>query len=94
MDASLFSDTIKTSGAKKLKIYFDPEYYSVFGRAPDGKKLDLGLLATQQTGGYSMQFINLDLQEQASVNILLQDNRIKPNIIPLIQDVPSDPTLN
>ena len=94
LDASLFSDTIKTSGAKKLKVYFEPEYYSVFGRTPDGKKLDLGLLATQQTGGYSMQFINLDLQEQASVNILLQDNRIKPNIIPLIQDVPSDPTLN
>lgn len=92
LDNSMFVETIKTSGAKRLQLYFNPEYYSTFTRQSDGKKQDLGLLTNKNQGKYFMQFINIDLQKQSNVEITLADNRVRPNIIPNIQDVPNDPS--
>ena len=69
-----FADVIKDSGHTKMRIYFDPEYLSVFHGRKTNK--DLGLLATDQTGGkYQMQFINTDLQKRQGIDIILQDKR-------------------
>lgn len=74
LQEEVFVDTIKDSGHTRLKIYFDPEYLSVFyGRKSN---TDLGLLATNRTGGsYKMQFINVDLQKSQTIDIILDDKR-------------------
>jgi hypothetical protein len=67
-----FVDTIKDSGHKRVKIYFNPEYLNVV----DEKGNDLKLLTTdRQRGKYRFQMINVDLQTQKVVEINLQDKR-------------------
>lgn len=92
LDSSLFVETIKTSGARRAKIFFNPEYYDIFARQQDGKKHDLKLLTNSNNGKYILQFINVDLQQQQIVELKLNDNRIRANVVPKIQDVPNDPS--
>jgi len=66
-----FVDTIKDSGHQKVKLYFNPEYLSV----TDARNNDLGLLKTGENTEYRLQMINIDLQQQQSVKINLQDMR-------------------
>lgn len=72
LENDLFVDTIKVSGqlSKKLKLYFNPEYYHYTD--------DLGRMTstfkTKQTGGsYKLQFINLDNQKSQLINISIDD---------------------
>lgn len=68
----LFEDTVKISGAKKMTLYFTPEYLEVTKR--NGTKF--GLLATDSNGGtYRLQIINTDLQKDSSVDISLKNLR-------------------
>lgn len=72
MQNDLFEDTMRTSGRKKLTVYFTPEYLEVTRRS--GSRI--GLLATDSNGGnYRLQIINTDLQKAASVDISIKNLR-------------------
>jgi hypothetical protein len=73
-----FVDTIKTSGKKKLTVYFSPEYMKL----NDSEDNDLGLLnldsferEDDNRNRYIMSLINVDLQEQKNLHFQLNDKR-------------------
>ena len=67
-----FVDVIKDSGHDRMTVYFDPEFLNVFNT--DGS--DLGLLATKNNDGlYKLQFINTDLQQATTLDIIVNDLR-------------------
>ncbi len=73
LNSDAFVDVIRDSGHSKLKIFFDPEYLSVFGTK--GNR-DLNLLSTDQTNGsYKLSLVNVDLQKSERVDIILEDKR-------------------
>jgi len=72
LDRPLTVDSIKTSGSSKLKVYFDPDYLQVL----DIKEKDLGHLATSpDSPTYSVQMINVDLQQDSKVSFSVVDKR-------------------
>ena len=63
---------IKDSGHDRVTVYFDPEFLEVF----DENGSDLGLLATGNNDGlYKLQFINTDLQQATTLDIIINDLR-------------------
>ena len=67
-----FVDVIKDSGHDRVTVYFDPEFLEVF----DENGSDLGLLATGNNDGlYKLQFINTDLQQATTLDIIINDLR-------------------
>jgi hypothetical protein len=58
LNRDLFVDSIRTSNAKSLSVYFNPEYLKVFDRTG----ADLGLIKTDMSSSYKLQMINIDLQ--------------------------------
>lgn len=78
LEADAFVDTIRVQGpnTKKLKVYFNPEYYYL----TDDDERVTKVLSTNQTGGsYKLQFINIDNQKSAVINITIDDqvNNVK-----------------
>lgn len=72
LDSPLTVDSIKASGFTQAKIYFDPDYLSIL----DIREKDLGHLVTsKENPSYSIQFINVDLQQDAKVSFSVIDNR-------------------
>ncbi|NBP57186.1 hypothetical protein EBU71_11770 [bacterium] len=73
-----FVDSIRTSGTGKLQVIFNPEYLKVVaqGQPPT----DLGLLKTDENSVYKLQLINIDLQQEQTVNIKLIDTRNKTDL--------------
>ena len=71
-----FVDSIKTSGSKTLKIYFNPEYLKV--TSPGNPPTDLKLLKTDENSVYKLQLINIDLQEEETIDINIKDDRSPP----------------
>lgn len=72
LDRPITLDSIKTSGFKKASIYFDPDYLKIL----DLREKDLQHLATSKDSpSYSIQFINIDLQQDARVSISVVDKR-------------------
>jgi hypothetical protein len=72
LNADTFVDTIKVSGpnSKRMKVYFNPDFYYVV----DGKDNITKTVATKQDGkSYKLQFINIDNQKTAVVNIAIDD---------------------
>ena len=73
-----FVDTIRDSGHKKLHIFFTPEYMKVLDTQENDLKLlnfDKINLETDNRNRYVISMINVDLQEQANINIKLSDRR-------------------
>lgn len=77
-----FIDSIKVSNYKKLKLFFDPEYYQVFkneelkekGNNHNRKEINLDFLAIDPDKfTYKLQIINIDNQKDQIVNIKLAD---------------------
>lgn len=67
-----FVDVIKDSGHDRVTVYFDPEFLEVF----NDNGSDLGLLATNNNDGlYKLQFINTDLQQATTLDIIVNDLR-------------------
>ena len=72
LDRPVTIDSMKVSGFKKASVYFDPDYLKVL----DLREKDLRHLATSnESPSYSIQFINIDLQQDAKVSISIVDNR-------------------
>lgn len=72
LENDLFIDTMKISGqhSKKMKLYFNPEYYHY----TDNQGRMSPAFKTNQTGGkYKLQFINLDNQKSQMINISIDD---------------------
>ena len=75
---TLFKQTISTSEAKRIKIYFDPEYLDVdqslkrLGSEPTDEQ---NLLTIKEKGKYILQLLNTDLQQSKSIDILINDLR-------------------
>lgn len=65
-------DVMRTSGRRQLDVYFDPEYLDV--HTEEGRSLDL-LAFEDSDGQYRMQFVNIDLQQGADLDILVKDRR-------------------
>jgi hypothetical protein len=85
----LFVDSIKTSGAKNLHVYFNPEFLKLNDR--DGN--DLGLIKTDANSAYKLQLINIDLQKDKIINIKIDKvedpvplgNNVEPSVNSRIQ---------
>lgn len=73
-----FVDSIKTSGAKSLKIYFNPEYLKV--NSPGTPPTDLQLIKTDENSVYKLQLINIDLQKEEMIDINIKDDRSPPTV--------------
>lgn len=72
LEADTFVDTMKVSGpdSKRLKVIFNPEFYYVYDNED---KLQPVLSTIQKGGGYKLQFINLDNQKSALIDITIDD---------------------
>lgn len=70
LEADTFVDTIRISNLKKMKVYFNPEFYYI----GDNRMNIQPVVATRQVGGkYVLQFINLDNQKSDSLEIFVDD---------------------
>jgi hypothetical protein len=67
----LFLDSIVTTGKRRLKIYFDPEYLKLVDR--DGN--DLGLFQLAESGKYKISILDVTRAESASVELAIKDLR-------------------
>tara|TARA_B100000131_G_scaffold215011_2_gene206737 strand:- start:1348 stop:3177 length:1830 start_codon:yes stop_codon:yes gene_type:complete len=75
---TLFKQTISTSEAKRIKIYFDPEYLDVdqsLKRLGSESVDEQSLLTNEEKGKYILQLLNTDLQQSKSIDILIKDLR-------------------
>jgi len=71
LNQDTFVDSIRTSGHKKVRIIFNPEYLSIVNK----DKHKVPFLKTGENDQYKLSMINVDLQEQQSIAINLEDNR-------------------
>lgn len=69
LNAELTLDSVKSSGATKMRIYFDPEYLVV----TDGARGNKSFLRTSDSTIYQLQLINIDRQKQSEVIISISD---------------------
>lgn len=69
LNQDTFVDTMKTSGHKKVRIIFNPEYLNIY----DSDDNDLQVLKTDDKSFYKMSIINIDNQQQKSITIKLDD---------------------
>lgn len=70
VDASI--DSIRDSGHSHVSVVFQPEALALFDKSGN----DLGFLGTEQNGTtYRLQFINVDFQKSADVDITVHDLR-------------------
>lgn len=67
-----FVDTIRTSNAKRMDVYFDPEYLKVYQKI-NGKNNYYDLIKTDENTSYKIQLINVDLQKQQVFTVRLKD---------------------
>ena len=74
-----FEDIIRSSARDRCTIFFDPEYYSVFRPVYDSdgtmiKQESVPYINTSDENyNYSFQFINVDLQQEQTVNVRIVD---------------------
>lgn len=69
---NLFVDAIKTSGSKRLKLYFNPEYYDSVDNDGRRKKI-IGMI--QDGCSYVLNVMNTDNQRMETVSITIDDRR-------------------
>jgi len=69
LNAELTLDSVKSSGATKMRIYFDPEYLVV----KNSDDNDVHFLRTSPAGLYQIQLINVDRQKQSDISISIND---------------------
>jgi len=69
LNAELTLDSVKSSGATKMRIYFDPEYLVV----TDVNGREKNFLRTSASAIYQLQLINIDRQKQSEVIISISD---------------------
>ena len=77
-----FEDVIKTSGKKRCTVFFDPEYYKIVKKVntddsssnSEQKTQDIDYIKTSDTEfNYTLQMINVDLQEEQKVKFRVSD---------------------
>jgi hypothetical protein len=72
LEAELSLDSVKSSEARAMRVYFDPEYLTV----KDSKGTDLQLIKTTNRNGlYRFVLLNTDLQQQSNVDVKIEDLR-------------------
>jgi len=88
LKSDLFVDSIQSSGAKRMRVFFDPEYYdlvkSTFENPPGPlpiRKIDQSLKLISDK--YKIQMINLDYQNSQVFDISISDDTGHPIDIPL-----------
>ena len=67
-----FVDTIRTSNAKRMDVYFDPEYLKVYQKI-NGKNNYYDFIKANENTSYKIQLINVDLQKQQVFTVRLKD---------------------
>jgi len=68
-----FVDSIRTSGSKRVRVVFNPEYLRLFN--DEGE--NLSFLKTEEGDKYRLQMINVDLQTGQDLDIFLKDRTTK-----------------
>lgn len=84
LNQDLFVDSIKTSNAKNVNVYFNPEYLKVYDRTG----ADLALIKTDVSSSYKLQMINIDLQRDEIITFKIDEikdpvperNNVEPGI--------------
>ena len=72
LSAEPFLDVVYMAGSKVVKLVFEPEYLSL----KDSHGRLIPIIATDKTGGkYQFQFMNIDLAQQQTVEVSIQDLR-------------------
>jgi hypothetical protein len=89
LKSDLFVDNMGSSGASRMRIFFDPEYYDLLqsktfipsgeGSTPVKIQSSLGLIARK----YKLQLINTDLQDSKIIDISIDDQTGHPMEIPM-----------
>ena len=67
----LFLDSIVTTGKRRMKIYFDPEYLKLVDRDNN----DLGLFLLSSKGSYKFSVVDTTRAEATSVELTIKDLR-------------------
>lgn len=72
LEADAFVDTIRVNGptSKRLKLYFNPEYYAIENADGSYQKV---VATKQDNASYKIQFINLDSQKSQIVTVTVDD---------------------
>jgi len=74
----LFVDSMNSSGARRMRVFFDPEYAdlvrTVIQDAGDGSQNNVDSSLDLISNNYKIQMINLDLQNSQVFNIDIIDN--------------------
>lgn len=70
LNRDTFIDAIKSSNKNRMKIYFDPDFYQVMDN--DGRIVDV---VRANDSKYKISIINLDFQDQANIDIKIEDRR-------------------
>ena len=98
LDKDLFVDAMKTSGAKRMRIFFDPEYYEVVTTSteyeevsvPGGHKEMTRVISKKVVNplnligkNYKLHMINLDLQDGNVFNINIGDETFDITEVPM-----------
>lgn len=78
LEEDMFVDTIKVSGAssKRMKVYLNPEHFSV---VDDESRVKSRLQTNQSKGSYTIQFLNVDNQKSATLDITIDDRTSRFN---------------
>jgi hypothetical protein len=76
---TLVHNSIRDSNHSKLKVYFDPEYLSVY-KENGATKDKYRLISTRDYGKYRLEFINIDLQKNTGIDIIIDSKELKDKI--------------
>ena len=78
LSEDFFMDTMRTSDKKQLHVYFTPDCYQVINN--EGQSINIVGNQNNETT-YVMNFINIENQNSARVDVTITDNR--PPLVPL-----------
>jgi hypothetical protein len=91
-----FEDLIRSSGRDRCTVFFDPEYYAVWRPVYDSsgaliKEEKVEYVNTSDTKyNYSFQFINIDLQQEQTVEVRIVDRAGSEVDVPAARISPSN----
>lgn len=75
-----FSDVIKDSGHKRVRVYFDPEYKEI---TRNGTPLNLISASTAGKVTYQINMTEINLGQSQTINIVVNDALVTQNGIPI-----------
>ena len=88
LKTDLFVDAMNSSGATRMRVFFDPEYYDVIKEnvtQAHGQTFSYPLSMRLIAQKYKLQLINLDLQNSQTLELSIDDQTGDPLDVPLTE---------